>query len=384
MQLTSRKNRWMIALPGLLAAALLTAACGSDSSGGDSAGGKVDQTQAAADTKAAQAIVDTLLKPATAITQTEKLAAAPAKGTMIWMNCDVPACQVIGDGVKAGVEAAGWTFDTETYQSADPATLTAALKRALDKNPTAVSLSGIPPEAGWSAVIPDYEAAGVPIVTTFLGPTKLNDTVIVNAGGPPARYADGVNMAHWFIADSKGQGRALLQRLDGFPILKEWADGFETTVKDECAGCSLETLSNTIADGTGGKIVSTIIPALRKDDSLKYLVSADLEFLDALPAQMDAAGLKDTIVIGATPTVTGQQAILDGTWAAATPAPFAMAGWVAADAAFRYAAGVPVPDADNGPLPTQLLTPDGDWTVNPTYDQPADYPEQFKTLWNVG
>jgi ribose transport system substrate-binding protein len=302
---------------------------------------------------------------------------------MIWMNCDIPACTVIGNGVKAGAEAGGWKYSTENYQSSDPATLSAALLRALKEHPTAVSLSGIAPTAGWSSVIPAYAKAGVPIIPTFLGDLTLSKTLIALVGGPPARETTAKTMADWFISDSGGKGHALLQRVDGFPVVKVWADTFEQTVKAECSACKVTDLSNTIADATSGGIVPSIIPKLRGDTSINYLFG-DLEFYDALPAAMKSAGLTGKVkVAGQTPDVTGLNYLKQGVFSAATPAGNNYAGWLVADAAFRYQQHLAVPATDQGPLPYQLYLPTTQFSMDAGYDKPVDYPAQFKKLWKT-
>ena len=366
-----------------LAVAVSLSLAGCSSGGGTTTGGAGGDANSAADAQAAQDAIAPSLDAPTKITLTTPLPKAPSPGLMIWLNCDVPACTVIGNGVKAGVEAGGWTYSTENYKSADPSTLTAAFERALKRNPSAVSLSGIPPTAGWSSVLPAYKAAGVPIIPTFLGDLTLDETLIALVGGPPARETTAVTMAQWFISDSKGKGHALLQRVDGFPVVKVWADKFAATVKEQCSGCEVSELSNTIADATGGKIVSSIIPKLRGDKSINYLIG-DLEFYDALPSAMNAAGLKGKVkVAGQTPDITGLNYLKQGVFSAATPAGNNYAGWLVADAAFRYQQKLPVPDEDQGPLPYQLYLPDTDFSLDAGYDKPSDYPEQFKTLWKT-
>ena len=395
-----RGHRWWLIAVASLTAAAVTAGCGSSnkaasgtskaaatsSAGTTSTGAESSSTSAAAASGvpanlAAQ--VATLEKAPTKLALTTPLPKAPPKGTMIWMNCDVPACTIIGDGVKAGVEAAGWTFKEINYVSANPATLTSALTQALAQHPTAVTLSGIPPTDGWSSVIPAYKKAGIPIIPTFLGPTPLTSTVVANPGGPADRYQDGVNMAKWFIVDSKGKGIALLQRLDGFPILAQWANGFQATVSKDCKACKITTLKSTIADATGGSIPGTIVPALESNPSATYMISADLEFLDGLPSLMKAANLTGKVkVAGATPDLTGEKLIENGTWTAATPQKDTLGGELAADVAFREAEHIPIPKADDGPITSQILLKGGPWTPAQSFTIP-NYQAQLDKLWKV-
>jgi ribose transport system substrate-binding protein len=379
------RARWLAA--GLVLALFVAiSACSSGGSTGSTttSGTSGSSGQAAAQAKAAAGKLTSVEVPPTKITLTTPLPKAPPKGLMVWMNCDIPACTVIGNGVKAAVTAAGWKFAIETYTSANPATLTAAMTRALALHPSAVTLSGIPAADGWASVEPAYKAAGVPIIPMFLGPTQLNSTVIANIGGPPARQTTAVTMAQWFIANSGGKGHALLQRVDGFPIVKVWSDTFASTVAAECSECTVTDLSNTIADASDGGIVPSIIPDLVSHPSINYLFG-DLEFYDGLPAAMKAANLTGKVKIaGETPDIIGEDYLKQGVFSAATPAGNNYAGWLAADAAFRYIMHLPIPAADSGYLPYQLLFPNTSFVVNPGYTMPTDYPQQFEALWKVG
>jgi ribose transport system substrate-binding protein len=389
MKLTKNPKVRVLGISLTAALTLAMAGCSSSGSGGNKTTGSASGSTssaggtAASEVKAAEAALKPVLVPPTKIFLTTPLPKAPSPGLMISMNCDVPACTVIGNGVKAGVEAGGWKYATENYLSADPATLKSALLRALAKHPSAVTLAGIPPAAGWSAVLPAYKKAGVPIIPTFLAGQALDETIIASPGGPPARKATAITMANWFIADSKGKGHALLQRVDGFPVVKLWSDTFAATVKAKCSGCKIDELSNTIGDATGGKIVSSIMPKLQSDRSINY-VFGDLEFYDALPAAMKAAGLNGKVkVAGQTPDVAGLNFLKQGVFSAATPAPNNYVGWVVADVAFRHQQKLPIPASDEGVLPYQLYLPNTDFAINAGYDKPLDYPQQFKALWKV-
>ena len=149
----SLRNRFRSSL--VLGAAALSvlalAACGGgvqESSGG-SGGAAASTGPKSAEAAAAQKVLDQYKNTPTTITQTEALPSAPPKGkTMVWLNCDIQTCTAQGAGLKAAAEAAGWTYEQINYQSANPATLTAAFNRALAMKPTVVIESGVPPQAG--------------------------------------------------------------------------------------------------------------------------------------------------------------------------------------------------------------------------------------------
>jgi ribose transport system substrate-binding protein len=341
-----------------------------------------------AEAQAANTVLDGYRTAPTTITQTEALPKAPPTGKkVIWMNCDLPVCSLIGGGVKAAATAAGWTFAQINYQGADPATLTAGMNRALQEQPTVVVNSGIPPEAGWSSVIPAYKKAGVPIIAAYIATAadQLPQGVIANVGGPPVFDEYAKLVANWFIADSNGQGKALIQRVDAYPILKTYADDLVKYIKAGCAKCDVSTqVQNTAADAASNNIVPTVVSALKRDPSLTYLLPCDLEFFDGLPSAMAAAGLSHVKVAGQNPTLEGLSLIQSGKFAMAPQHPNEEAGWVIMDAAFHNAMGLAVPAGDNGPLPTQLLLPGGNFETQKFQDTPLDYPAQFKKLWQLG
>jgi hypothetical protein len=57
-------------------------------------------------------------------------------------------------------------------------------------------------------------------------------------------------------------------------------------------------------------------------------------------------------------------------------------GWLDVDLALRHLQGMSFP-VDDGGLPTQLLTPKSEIPASDDYQQPADFPGQFKQLWHV-
>ena len=76
---------------------------------------------------------------------TEPLGSAPAKGkTLYWLQCELPICDKIGNGVKAGASALGWNIETLVFKAGNPG---GGLKSALQKNPDAIAMTGIPSAA---------------------------------------------------------------------------------------------------------------------------------------------------------------------------------------------------------------------------------------------
>lgn len=336
-----------------------------------------------AEVAAAQAVIDPYLQPMTSITVTEPLAAAPTPGrTMVDLSCEAPLCAVISAGVEAATEAAGWEYKKINYSSADPATITAGLREALQYDPVAVTIPGIPPDTGWNAVFPEYEEAGVPIIVSFMNEIPLDGPIQGNvADGTVWRTNSADIIANWIIADSGGKAHVLNQRVDPFSGVKAFSDQVAKVLEEKCPDCVVTDLSNTIEQAIGNGIIPTIVPELQKDPSIEYVVAGSLEYAEGLPTAMDAANVTAKIV-GQTPSKTGYQQVKDGEFAAATVFPGFYSGWLIVDTAARLDADQPLDPGDTASLPNQLLLPTSTFEVADSQD-PAGYQDQFKALWQV-
>lgn len=385
----TRLNRAGAVVAAAVALALLGAACSSSSSTppASSSSSSSGSTSAgtSAQVSAAQQYVAKAQQAPTTIGVTTPLKTAPPKGkTFVWMQCDVSQCPVITPSIAAATAAIGWNLKVISYQSANPATLVAGMKQALQYKPVAVALSGLP-EAVWATEIPAYKAAGVPIIVAYVGPQQISFPVIANIGGPPDISQNGRFIANWFIANSNGKGRALLYNVNDFPILKTFSDTVQSTVSSGCSGCTIVNLNGTIPQISSGQSVPAIVAALQKDPSIKYVITCDGPFIDGLPSALAAAGLAGKIkVAGQSGDVENLTDVKAGTEAAFTGLALHYSGWLMVDAALRHLEGIAFDPNGDGGLPKQLLTTSVSFTASTSYDEPSNYPEQFKKLWLVG
>jgi ribose transport system substrate-binding protein len=382
------------AIAATLCAAALAACSSSGGSAGSSnsraasdAGSTGSSTGGSSQVTAAQAIVDKLSKVPTTIPLTTPLKAKPASAkTVVWMQCKLPQCIQIGDGIRPAAKALGWTLKTITYDSADPANLVSGMQKALQYKPDAVINSGLP-QATWASVLPAYKSANVPIVTSDIGPQAVGFPVVSNIYGDKDTELQGQAVGNWFIADSQAKGKALLVDVPSFPVLHAFSEAFKGVVSKGCADCTLSTLQSTIPDVQGGKLNGQITAALRKDPSIKYLVVCDAAFIGALPPAMAAAGLSSIKIAGAWGDKATENYLKTGQIKALSSFATEYQGWQSIDAVARYLEGTPgqtLADPSNGTLPIQLLTKESLQTPSDSYNYPKDFREQFKKLWLVG
>jgi len=356
------------------AAGAETTTAGSASGGSAAAGGGVEEAKAATEKNKQEP---------TKIGVTEPLKTKPETGKLfVWFQCDVNQCKDEGDALKEATAAIGWDYKSYNYQSADPASLVSAMKQALQDKPTAVGLSGLPP-AVWQTVLPDYKSAGIPIVTGYIGTIPYDDTIIGQVGSSPDVTSNGEMIANWVVADSDGKANVLLQSVNDFPILKVFSDSFKAKTAELCPDCKVTEINNTIAQlGTG--VVPSIVSAVQKDPSIKYVVTVNGPFVTGLRSALDAAGLNDVQIAGESGDTTNLTNVKSGKESAFTALALHYGSYSMIDMVLRHLQGMDFEPDGNGGLPSQLLTKDVDFEIANSFDKPTDFADQFKKLWLVG
>lgn len=363
-----------------LALSISLTACGGSSNPGSAAldSGSADSAGIAN----ATAFIKPYLAPPTGISVSTPLTAQPPKGkTFVWMQCDAPQCALITDFMKEATAAVGWNLKTINFQTADPATLVSGLEQALQLNPAAVSLVGLP-YAVWQSVIPDYEKAGVPIIPMFTSDVPLSKTVPTNIAGPDMDRTWGKIIGNWFVSDSKGQGRAELVTSPELAPTNYFHEGFLDAVHANCPACQITELSLSYADVAAGKAPASIVSALQQHPDVNYLISAEQANDTGVPEALKAAGLTNLKLAGSSAEKSEEAAVESGELAAITPTATNFGAWLAVDAALRYSLGMP--QLQNVPINTMLITKDSGFTPSVSFDEPTDWKEQFKSLWKVG
>jgi ribose transport system substrate-binding protein len=372
-----------------LAASLAITACNS-SAGSSATNTSVPTSAAAAGTAtsaqaqtASQFIKNYTVAP-TQISVTQPLTSPPPAGKgLFYLQCEQPQCQEVGVGVKAAATAVGWNFTAIPFVSTNPASLVSGLDRALQEHATAVSIIA-EPYALWSAEVPKFQAAGVPIIAAFVGPATVGSTIIANVADPSFSALNGKLLADWFISDSNAQGHVLSVNVSDYPYLGLIGNAFNSDVAASCAACKVTTLNVGIPDVSSGAINSNIVTALQKDPSLKYVVLADVAFAQGLPGAFAAAGLQGKVkVAGCCGAAAEESGLASGQFSAMTGVGGLYAGYLIVDAAVRHVEGLPIP-ANEGQPSIGLLTKDSNVPPADSYDVPSDYAQQFKALWKLG
>ena len=373
-----RGGVWKSAVAVIVAAALASA-CSSKSSSSTPG-----STGGSSDVVAAKAAVEKAKQPSTTIGQTTPLKSKPPTGkTFVYLNCDFVQCQQTADAIGEAVKPLGWKLQTVAYKSADPATLVAAFKQAVQYNPVAVGLSGVP-YAAWSSIVPQYRAARIPIVEGLAGPQTVNDVLVANLFNDQDLAVDAGNLANWMAADSNGKGHAVILGVPDFPILGGFGGAFTKSLTSACPGCKATTVNATIAQiGSPATSNGLLVSALQRDPSIKYVITCDGALSPGLPAALSGAGITGIKIGGALATAENGTQIKAGKEHAFTGQHIQYYGWQLVDAALRHLEGMDIPPGDGG-QPHQLLMSDNVGTPSDNLKDPADYQAQFNKLWLVG
>jgi ribose transport system substrate-binding protein len=233
-----------------------------------------------------------------------------------------------------------------------------------------------------ASMLPQYEAAGVPIILDqTIG--SITPPVIADIAGGDYSQETGKEMADWFIADSGGKGKVLVAGPNVLPVTQVASSAFAQEVKARCSGCAVSSVQISLGDAIGGTADPTVVAALRRSPGTSYLLLAEGAFFTGIGSALSTAGLQSTKTMSLFSWLNNQNDVKDGQETVTTGNSLEELGWIDVDAALRHVEGMPVPANDSG-LPSVLLTKGSSFTPSPTFSVPADYASQFKVLWHVG
>jgi ribose transport system substrate-binding protein len=257
--------------------------------------------------------------------------------------------------------------------------------QALVYHPNVVIVDAVPPSQ-FETVFSAYAKAGVTLIPAFEVGTSPNPVIPTMDVGGESYYANEATMlADWLAVDSKGKGHVALVNYPGFAFGAVFENAFNAELDKACPDCKVTTVDENTAEALDNQGAAPVISTLRRDPSIKYVLSENVPFLTGFTAALDAAGLYDVKWGGGSGDITDLQEIAaGGQEVVTTGCGEIIAGWLSVDAALRHLEGSAYP-SDYGHLPTQILTAGNKdrWTISPSFDEPANYQDLFKAAWKV-
>jgi ribose transport system substrate-binding protein len=215
-----------------------------------------------------------------------------------------------------------------------------------------------------------------------IGPQEVGNGIIANLYGEEDQQIQSDMIAQWMINKSSGAANILIVDVPDFPILHQFAVDFDASIKRDCTGCTTQTIQVSIADVLNGSLVPATVSALQKDTALNYVFVVDGDFIPAMPAALKAAGLSPQV--GAVWGSKATEAFLPtGEIGALTGFSTEYNGWQAIDAIARNMQGMKLPSPSDGNAPSQLITAQSLIKPMDSYNEPANFRDQFKALWKI-
>jgi ribose transport system substrate-binding protein len=361
----------------LLAVTLPLAACG---------GADQNALQAPAAAHGTMAVAAPPTKPPTRIQVTDALPKTPPTGkNVVFLQCELPACERYVAGVKSAAAALGWSAKLQVFKSANPG---AGLQQAINERPDYIAITGIPTVA-LKPQLKAAAAARIPVISCATPDKPEPAGYAVQCGGTLATDAD--YLGRWMINDSGGNANVVAVSIPQFPVLNTETDWFKHNLKAKCPGCSFDELDVSVQEVGGGAVPQKLVAYLQSHPGVNYVYFTFNDLTRGVPAVLRTAGLdKKVKLVGA----AGDASIMKdigSTQAAWTIAPNVYSSWVMFDAMARLSVGERLHDqyassvyasptwvVDNAESAKLLAPSSYDWYG------PAAFEQQFKALWQVG
>jgi ribose transport system substrate-binding protein len=369
-----------LAIPIVVAASILLGACGSSSSSSSSS-----TTAAASTTAQKQAVTPPPTTPPTQIQVSQPLSKTPPKGkTVLFLQCQLPACERYLQGFQQATKALGWTLQVQVFSAAAPG---AALAQAVLRHPNYIAISGIPA----AAVQPQLAAAakaGIPVISCATPERPSAGGWAAQCGGQ--LVVDAQYISHWMINDSGGKANMVAVTIPQYPILNTETDWLKSNLKSLCAGCSYDQLNVSVDDLTTGAVPQKVAGYVQAHPNVNYVYFTFNNLEQGVPPALRTIGATNKVKLVGAAGDASIMKVIGTTNSAWTIAPNVYSAWVMVDAMARLAVGDPITTAYENSIynsPTwvvdsqqaaQILAPNNyDWFG------PGNFQTEFMKLWHV-
>lgn len=317
---------------------------------------------------------------------TAKLAETPPTGkTFVFMQCNLPVCQLIGNGMQKATEALGWKFKRETFPIAKPEALVSLMNGAAASPPNFVAVTTFPSTL-WSGALEKLKAEHVPVIVgsdSVDKPLGPQNDIYGNIASDPSEKHAGELQADWVIANSEGKGTLVHFATPDIQTTQAEVVGLKQEMA-KCSGCKLEVVGISSTELEAGAVPGKVVSYLQSHPTTQYMSFAFGGMTAGLEAQLQSAGLaKKVKFVGVTPELENLKSLKTGaTEGAWLGWPAELQGWEFVDAAARVASKSNWKEAAEPLLPVQWLTQSTIKEPVALYE-PTGYEAEYKQLWGV-
>jgi ribose transport system substrate-binding protein len=387
----SRFRQTPIIMALAIGLAVVLAACGSSSpsssssaSGSSSASSPAASQSGSSTLSAAQAAVAAAEKAPTDIGQSGTLGKFTPKpgGSIYLVSCDlaIVGCSLVAQAMKAATQAIGYklqvcnTGETQTQMDG-------CFTNALNAKPSAVITDGgtaAQAGAGYAAL----KKANIPIIGVFTSNPQGSSSAEV---GATTCATEGAALADAVIVGANGKPNALFLTESSIHCDVQRTAAFQAEYQKACPGCTLKLVKFDYAT-MQQNLPSQVQAALVQNPGVNWVVGVFDQPASVAVTEVQQAGLSAKVKVAGMDGVPanlelirkGQVQVYDEAVSQPEDA------WVAVDAAARIYSGLKVPFDIS--VVTYLISPDNISSIpaDNVWPGPANYPAQFKQLWNNG
>lgn len=374
------------------ALAMILSACSSttnSSSSGRSGASPIEATKSSAPTgdagvQRAAAALDPVRKQPTKIGITAKLSKLPTGKRVDFIECGVPNCKEIGNGLEPAMKALGVQLKRVSAGNT-PEEFSKAFDQAVQDRPDGVLVGAITKKI-YGSQLDKFGQMNIPVVSW----ANTDD-----AGGAlkkvylssKAFSVAGEQIANYTASDSKGKARVLYLQSSIFDFAIPQLAAAKDTLQTNCGSCSLEAIDVT-PDQIGTAIPSRVVSYVQQHPDTTYVVGTFGPLLTGVSEALKSSGLGEKVqLVSCCGADSNFEYIQQGKGVDLTVSNNYLA-WVAADGIARAMVGddASLLAINDATLPWfQLVTKNNiNWKVGKEpYPGVADYQAQFKALWGV-
>jgi ribose transport system substrate-binding protein len=380
-----KRSAKTIVLAALSACLFTAAGCNSNAASGDSAASQ-SSSGSSTNLDALSKRVNGYVTAPTGIGITSPLSRKPdADKFIVGILTPLAVAKTESAAQAAAAKLLGWRY-REIQQGTGPQDAPKALDAAVALKPDGIIYYGTPRQP-MAAGLDKAQAAGIPVVATAQVDPLAPPIIANNSNSGDQLKAVGAGLADWVALDSKLGAKVALVTLPAYPVLAAFGNGFKDQLKSDCPGCAVTELPQQLTD-IGTVTPTSVVNALRRDPSIKYVVFDNGSTPTGVPAAITAAGITGVVLGGEAPgatTVAEMKQGADEAWAALS---IPILGFSLIDVLARHFNGDPLTPNVSADAPFQILTKDNIGSAaldsQQNYVGYPDYADAYAKLWHVG
>lgn len=272
----------------------------------------------------------------------------------------------------------------------DPSEWSRGIENAIADQVDVIFLLGVPAQAVAPAIA-DATAAGIPVLTSLQGsPGKsLADVPDLTADVGFDYRIPGEIMGQWFVADSNGQGNALIMSSDDNSSSPDVWGGIEDEITRLCPDCTFTREDSTVPEWSDGTLQTRARSLIQADPSITHVIAVFDAMTLAIEPALVELGVEDEIRVAGfngTPAVMANvQAGTAVTIDVGNPNLWYSAG--SADAIMSVLQGEDVIEDHN--VPFRLFSADNLDGIDTSVEDPVDWYgidplAEYRAIWGFG